>query len=182
MDFIIEKLDALPQDIFDECFTSSTPYLAEALKLDLYEGTDFDDDELRTILQDQIVKLRDYLQHFMAEQPVQVIIKNAADGRVQTLMSGDVSFAGTFHSPYNLHNPDENGSRAYLYKSQTEYADNLEAAFNAVGINNVRVSSGSDSQANHALATGWVEDTNHKASPPDGVNKLRSFRTPWGWA
>ena len=182
MNFIIEKSTEFSQDIFNELFTASTPYLAESLKIDVYTGSEFDDEEIRTRIENRLEKLRDLLHHMMAGFPTQIIIKNAADGRIQSMMAGSVNFAGTFLSPYTLHQPDAEGSRAYLYKSQTEHAVNLEAAFNTVGINNVRVTSGSDSQTRHALATGWVQEESTTVNKPDGVNAITTFRTPWGWA
>lgn len=174
--FIVEKLTEFPNDIFEELYISSLPYLMEALPIEEAPDSTPDDPKVLVRLEfDRTVDLKTFLEFMMKGQSKYIVIRNSADNRIQTLMSGEINSEGTLYSPYNLHNSDPSGSRAYLYRSQPDNAADLQTAFNSVGINNVRVCSTSDAQANHALATGWIEDT-----APDETEK-RTFRTPWGW-
>jgi len=174
--FIVEKLTEFPNDIFEELYISSLPYLMEALPVE--EAPDSTPDDPKVLLRfefDRTVGLKAFLEFMMKGQSKYIVIRNSADNRIQTLMSGEINSEGTLYSPYNLHNSDPSGSRAYLYKSRSITSRDLQAAFNLAEISNVRVCSTSDAQSNHALATGWIEDT-----APDDTEK-RTFRTPWGW-
>ena len=174
--FIVEKLTEFPADIFEELYTSSLPYLMEALSIEEAPNSTPDDPKVLVRVEvDRVVDLKLFLEFMMKGQPNHIVIRNAADNRTQTLMSGEINSKGTLYSPYNLHNTDPSGSRSYLYKSQPDNAGDLQAAFNLAEISNVRVCSTSDAQADHALATGWIEDT-----ASDETEK-RTFRTPWGW-
>ena len=171
--FTIEKFTSLPEEVFFDIWAENQEYAVASFKLKKHSSST--DSDIFIEHGSEVFHLGTYVLNMMRSQQTHIIVKSSETGRVQTLMSGEVNSEGTFYSPYNLHKNDEAGSRAYLYKSQPENTTNLQAAFNAVGINNVRVLSVSETQSNHALATGWIEDT------APGETEKRTFRTPWGW-
>lgn len=176
MSIIVEKVEVISDEVFEQVYVPSEGYLIDAL---CFEETEEEHEhdclciQLPLQLGGAVSPLRFNVKELMKALPDQYVVTNEDSGLIQTVISGTVNFAGTLEAPYALYNTDVNGSRAYAY-AQGDIQDEIKSKFNAVGVNNIRTYARSTNQIDYITAVGWIEESKR-------TDAIRVFKSPWGW-